>query len=283
MYWEQGWENAPDLVKHCKNSWQYHNPEWDVRLLDKHTILEYFDIWQWMPGEDLKPRFLAPLRRWMYKKFHTGELIKTKELRVQNRSDIIRINLLEKHGGVWADATLFCRKPLSEWITPHLTQEFFAFSNPGKPLALRDGSLPLFLNYFLVASSYNYIIATLNQKMYMYWTQHNKMDQYLWMFALFNECYATDKKFADMWNTMEKIDAPIPDIGEFDTTGGVEFFAWQTPEQLGELSTQYKEMLATSNAPMFKLSNKEIYSPIKSSRISYLFQTLTTTSVQHYE
>lgn len=273
LYWEQGWDNAPKLIQECKKSWEFHNQNWDIRCLDKVSVLEFFDIEKWIPGSELKPNFLTPARKWLHKKLHRTQLIKNKKLSVQGRSDIIRINLLSKYGGVWADATLFCRQPLDGWIDPHIKQNFFAFSNPGKNLALMDGSLPIFTSYFLIAEKNNYIVKRLNKSMQEYWRQRNCMDQYLWIFALFNELYNKDDEFSALWDKVVKVDAPIPDKGVLDKVGGVEFFACQTIEELSDLSQGYKEMLNNSKAPMFKLSNKKKYSPDNASRIYLLFKS----------
>jgi hypothetical protein len=50
----------------------------------------------------------------------------------QALSDILRINLLAQHGGVWADATCFCCRPLDDWIDDHAKAGFFAFYGPGR-------------------------------------------------------------------------------------------------------------------------------------------------------
>ena len=273
MYWEQGWNSAPKLVQQCRESWDNSNQDWEVRCLDKDTVLDYFDLEAWMPGAELKPQWLVPVKKWWHKSLHSTELVKTKRLRIQFRSDIIRVNLLETYGGVWADATLFCRQPLDDWIAPYIKQGFFAFSNPGENLALPDKSLPLFLNYFLIAKKGSYIVRTLNQALYQYWEQRTSADQYLYMFKLFNDCYFNDSEFSDSWDRTKKLDAPIPNKGEFDENGGVEFFAWQTPEQLNDLSERYIEMLKNSQAPAFKLSNKTHYSPDNSQCIAYLFDS----------
>lgn len=46
----------------------------------------------------------------------------TLDLAPTQRSDYLRMYLLIKYGGVWADATLFCKKPLDNWIEPALDQ-----------------------------------------------------------------------------------------------------------------------------------------------------------------
>ena len=82
IYWHQGWDNAPDIIKICKKSWIKKNPEWDVRALDFKSINHFVDI-------NLEKNIL-------------------KSLCIAHQSDLIRLGLLEKYGGVWVDASLFC-------------------------------------------------------------------------------------------------------------------------------------------------------------------------------
>lgn len=106
MLWLQGFEDAPHVVKKCSGSWKKHNPNWKVILLDETNIKEYIDI---------------------------EEVIRenSQEISRQALSDVIRINLLAKYGGVWADATCFCCRPLDEWLGIYTAPGFFAFRNPG--------------------------------------------------------------------------------------------------------------------------------------------------------
>ena len=102
IFWAQGEEKAPFLVQNCIKSWKINNEDWDVRIIDKDYINNYVDI----PhiSENLPFRFSA---------------------------NILRLKLLEKFGGVWADATTYCHKPLSEWM-PILGGQsgFFTFRGP---------------------------------------------------------------------------------------------------------------------------------------------------------
>lgn len=47
MYWDKGWNNAPELVKKCRESWVYHHPDWEINFLDAQNITQYFDIYEW--------------------------------------------------------------------------------------------------------------------------------------------------------------------------------------------------------------------------------------------
>ena len=92
MYWEQGLENILDYHqgeynKMCFDGWKELNPDWDIRILNKKTALEY-----------------------------VPELVNFYHLTRQSRSDLLRIKLLEKYGGVWADASTLPMRPLTGWI-----------------------------------------------------------------------------------------------------------------------------------------------------------------------
>ena len=105
MYWHQGWNNAPDMVKRCAATWQRHNPAWDINLLDSATV-----------GEKVK----------------LPSALKTLNLPLPALSDVIRICLLRQYGGVWADATLWCVRPLDDWIDNVCVRTgFFAYDKPG--------------------------------------------------------------------------------------------------------------------------------------------------------
>lgn len=101
MYWDQGADKAPFLVKQCISSWQRLNPEWQLHVLDREQLLARVDV---------------------------SFLLDKADFSLQWMSDIARLQLLAQHGGVWADATTFCVKPLDDWLEAHLINGFFAFS-----------------------------------------------------------------------------------------------------------------------------------------------------------
>jgi hypothetical protein len=46
---------------------------------------------------------------------------------LQHFSDLVRLALLNKYGGVWADASMYCVVPLDRWLVPKMQSGFFAF------------------------------------------------------------------------------------------------------------------------------------------------------------
>ena len=136
IYWHQGWAQAPNLVKRCKDSWIRLNPDYEVHALDQNSLFEFIN-------------------------FPQGIDIERNDLTIQNVSELARLALLEKHGGVWVDATIMCARPLNEWLEEYYDSQFFAFRNPGKDrlmstwfIAAEPGSLILqrmydgFSNFF---------------------------------------------------------------------------------------------------------------------------------------
>ncbi len=132
MFWHSGLEGAPDVVHRSLTTWQHFNPDHEVQFLDLAAA-------EAVLGVDLGALF---------------EKL-TVNLGWAGKSDLIRLMLLAKFGGVWADATTFCLKPLSDWLHHEIhTNGFFCFrwankasdremvswflaSIPGHPLIVR--------------------------------------------------------------------------------------------------------------------------------------------------
>ncbi|WP_233844355.1 capsular polysaccharide synthesis protein [Cereibacter sphaeroides] len=94
MYWHSGVDNAPPLARLCIESWQRRNLGWTVRVLDDVTLAEWVDMHDVL---DRNPR-----------------------ITIQAFADVLRWRLLARHGGVWADATLYCNRPLDDWLPEEL-------------------------------------------------------------------------------------------------------------------------------------------------------------------
>ena len=92
MCWFQGEEDEsiPKLNKECIKRWRELNADHDVRVLCNKTIPEYI------------PEFV--------------DIIKSSPNRShQAQSDLLRVLLLAKYGGIWADTSVFPMQPLSDF------------------------------------------------------------------------------------------------------------------------------------------------------------------------
>lgn len=177
MLWLQGRATAPDLVKACVSSWERMNPGWDVRLLDAQSA-----------------RLYAPL-------VHELDLSRL-TITAASLSDLIRLALLHEYGGVWADATLYCNRPLDSWLPEVAASGFFAFSRPGptRPLA----------SWFLAASPRNSLISKWTKLAFDYWQERALTEDYFWVHHLFDELLLTDLGARAAWGAVPRLSPAGP-------------------------------------------------------------------------
>lgn len=112
ILWLQGLSEAPFIVRMCVESWIKENPNWEVVILDKDKLGEYIVL-------DLPEEKYASLP-------------------FSKQSNLIRLQLLSKYGGVWVDSTTLCMKPLDDWIDEFSQSGFFAFEKPGRDRMLSN-------------------------------------------------------------------------------------------------------------------------------------------------
>lgn len=211
--WFQGQEQAPLLVKNCYKSWGNLNPDWQVHFITHDNYRDFVDI----------------------------DLEKNNRTLV-TQSDLLRLSLLNKHGGVWVDGTTFCCQPLDDWLDT--SKEFFAFSNPRKQVLLTS--------WFLYSSANNYLIETFEQELHNFFADKRDLheiistkflgrrwlekspsfikDMLLWkelyfqpvfkqyvkiypyysFHYLFGKLYRTDKQYQSIWDSRQDISANLP-------------------------------------------------------------------------
>lgn len=133
--WFQGIGNAPYIVQRCYESWATRNPDWKVIALDESS-----------------------LGRFASKDYMTGNI---RALPRNQAADLLRLDLLNAHGGVWADATCYSVRPLSEWLPAVATSGFFAFERPGFDRVLSS--------WFFAAEAGNVLVSRLFEFMEHYW------------------------------------------------------------------------------------------------------------------
>lgn len=198
IYWSQGFEKCPAIVTKCVESWYDLNPDYDIRLLDSNNIKEYLDINEVLASDRIKKASFAA------------------------KSDLIRINLLLSHGGIWVDSTLMCLQPIAHWLDTD--RSFFAFGNPGPDR--------LVSSWFLAAHSSSYIIKQWQAASQQYWSTWRWRRQYYWFHYLFGSLYDTDERFRRDWDTAQKIEASGPHVL---TPFREKFFAEATEERIRAL------------------------------------------------
>jgi Capsular polysaccharide synthesis protein len=157
--WFQGWENASDLIRACRASWERLNPGWRL-----HFLTDDSSVWGLGRVGDFLPQLAD---------------------RPMTRSDLLRLELLHLRGGVWVDATTYCLRPLDSWLEDVVAPAgFFAFAHPGAHRMLS--------NWFLAASRDCNVIPPWRRAAYDYWVGRASTDDYYWMHHLFGRLYADE-------------------------------------------------------------------------------------------
>ncbi len=187
LYWHQGWDVAPALVKRCAESWRRRNSDWSVRLLDQSDLATLG-----LPDQYSRLRLPIPAL-----------------------SDVIRIYLLAHAGGVWADATTWCCRPLDQWLDQVASLSgFFAYAQPApdRPLA----------SWFLASRPSNPIARKWKDATDEFWSRAaakggatNVADDpgsidYFWFHGLFQNLLDTDTEVEALWRKTPQVSADGP-------------------------------------------------------------------------
>jgi hypothetical protein len=211
MYWHQGEKAAPEVVRRCIASWRVRNPDWSVQVLDAASVQEPTGLSaDWINGRpDISLQFL---------------------------SDIIRIALLSRHGGVWADASVYCSQPLEDWLPQRMQSGFFAFegirrgrmigspflaAQPGNivPARILSRLLEMFQGRRFTGNEVKYgqiLRAVLKAPMEItpgttrlwfstLFTDVLKIYPYFTLHYMFNKLVLEDAEFADLWSRTPRL------------------------------------------------------------------------------
>lgn len=173
IFWAQGRAEAPPIVRDCVASWEDRNPGWEVRFLDREGLTSIIDT------KDI-PR----------------------DIPLAHQADAIRLRLLERHGGVWADATCYCAKPLDDWLLPLMQSGFFAFAYPG-PDRLLD-------NWLLASEKDGLIAREWGARVVEYLPRWKKGTPYFWPLYVFEWQVRTNRAIRRAWAETPKVSADGP-------------------------------------------------------------------------
>lgn len=151
VYWSTGMEQtAPELVKRCFRSLQENLPDHEIILLSKDNYHEYVT---------LPPYIIDKYNRGIIQHVHFA--------------DLLRIELLARHGGTWIDSTVFAMSP--DIPSYMLDGEFFLFQNLKPGL---DGHALNISSWFITAWSNQKFILAQQALLRHYWQHHDKAIDY---------------------------------------------------------------------------------------------------------
>lgn len=102
--WWQGIENAPEIVKACVDSIKRNAGKCEIILITDDNCKDYVSFPDWVE-----------------EKRKAGVFSRT------HYSDLLRMNILSKYGGIWIDSTFFCTQPCFE---DYMRQSLWSIKRP---------------------------------------------------------------------------------------------------------------------------------------------------------
>lgn len=178
--WFQGMENAPELVKKCYQSVIEKNPNKEVIVITSENMCDY-----------------AQFPDYIMEKWEKGIITHT------HMTDLLRLELLINHGGLWLDATVLCTGQASSYF---FDSDLFFFQSlkPG-----RDGDCQYISSWLLEAKTNNKILMATRDLCYEYWKKNDSMWDY---FLLHDFMSIVLEKYEDDWRKVVPRDNATPHI-----------------------------------------------------------------------
>lgn len=178
--WFQGMENAPEIVRRCYQSVIEHNPDKEVVLLTTENLSEYVTF----------PDYIM-------EKWNKGIITHT------HMTDLLRLELLINHGGLWLDATVLCTGQAPSYFFDS-DLFFFQCLKPG-----RDGHASYISSWLMEAKTNNKILMATRDLCYEYWKKNDSMWDY---FLLHDFMSIVLEKYEDDWKRIIPRDNATPHI-----------------------------------------------------------------------
>lgn len=155
--WLQGYDQAPPLVKACITSLRRYMPEYDVIVIDADNISQYIE-----------------LPEWITEKYRRGIIPNALF------SDLIRLELLIRHGGLWVDSSVLMTDPdlltNRKWLTDILEAPLFMFQ-------YRHPATHSYLgisNWCIGAQPNQWALVKLRNMLWAYWQEYDcVLDYYI--------------------------------------------------------------------------------------------------------
>lgn len=170
--WLQGIENAPEIVQNCYASVKYWLGDKEIVVITSENMAEYVSF----------PDFII-------EKYKKG-IISNAHL-----SDLLRLELLIRYGGLWLDATTYLTGKLPSYVE---NNDFFVYRNGQFDMEMIN------MGNWLIYSkkTNNKLLVETRVLLYKYWQKYNFTKNYFIFHMFFR--MATDY-YTEEWNSVPYI------------------------------------------------------------------------------
>ena len=179
--WFQGINNAPEIVKRCYASVKDNIQDREVVLITEENYRDYVSF-----PEEIKNK------------------IDCGKIKGAHMSDLLRLELLQRYGGTWIDATVFCTsKTIPTYM---LDSDLFLFQclKPG-----RDGQPSTVSNWFMTAKPNQKFVFMTRELLYDYWKNNDEVVDYFIFHDFFQMLI---DRYPAEWNKVVPFSNSVPHI-----------------------------------------------------------------------
>lgn len=170
IYWKQGLNNAPEIVKKCINSAKRYCGEYEVIILTDDNINQYVRLPE-----------------------HIENIYKNGKMTEAHHSDLIRLVLLINYGGVWSDATCYFTDTIPQYIAQN---KFFMFSRD----LLSGNTFPTICsNWFILSKPGNMLLTKTFNYLTEYYKHYEKPFDYFIFHLVLSMIVRNDKDCKRIW------------------------------------------------------------------------------------
>jgi hypothetical protein len=174
VYWEQGFADAPPVVRLCREQLERFHEPGEVVALDRDSEA----AWTQIPA-------------------HVREKAGPDRTRF---SDVVRLALLSRHGGVWVDACCLARTRLTARATTLAPQGFFAFtSRPARPSS-----------WFLASAPGHPLVVLLREAEYTFWAHRDTPLHYFDLHHMFEALHDHVPWVREAWESTPELTHRTP-------------------------------------------------------------------------
>lgn len=169
--WLQGEDKIPDLSKFCLNSLKKNIPHYDIRIITLDNLKKYIDI----PSS-------------IYLKYEAGWISGAAF------SDIVRLGLLSKYGGVWIDSTVYCSNDNLVKILEK--NNMFVYQN----VMTANSDVIKMSNWLMASKKDNPYMIDAFRLLRSYYKEHNYTEDYFICHLILT---LLSEKYSDIWNDID--------------------------------------------------------------------------------
>lgn len=163
--WLQGEQAAPPICKVCLKALRKYYPDYQINIITNDNMMNYVEF----------PKHVSD-------KYRAGRMSRT------HFSDMLRLELLLRYGGVWIDATVFC-----------VGREEHYLDEPLLMFKSNKISFGTMSSWFIVSCKDHPILKMTRDILYQYWRDHNRLDNYFLVFVAHR--FAT-ARYPHLWNAV---------------------------------------------------------------------------------